>query len=66
MQDWIVDHKKRDIQPVFANPNRVVVRQLVNAGLPDVIGRQFIAVRMHDAVQLCKVPSGSLTISSSP
>lgn len=54
-QDWVIDHKKQDIQPVFANPSRSVVRQMSNAGLPKIIGEPFIAVRMHDAVRLCQV-----------
>ena len=55
LQDWIVDHKNNGIQPVFANPSRSVVRQMENANLPDLIGREFIAVRMHDAIRICQV-----------
>ena len=55
LQDWIVDHKNNGIQPVFANPSRSVVRQMENAALPDLIGREFIAVRMHDAIRICQV-----------
>lgn len=55
MQDWIDGHRKEGVQPVFANPSRTVVRQLNSAGLQDIIGPQFIVVRMADAVRLCQV-----------
>ena len=55
LQDWITDHKNNGIQPVFANPSRSVVRQMENAKLPELIGREFIAVRMHDAIRICQV-----------
>ncbi len=58
-QDWIKDHKARGIQPVFANPSRQVVRLMRAAGLHDLIGEDFITVRMNDAVLLCQA-RGSL------
>ena len=54
-QDWIKEHKERGIQPVFANPSRQVVRLMRAAGLHDLIGEEFITVRMNDAVLLCQV-----------
>jgi len=44
------------VQPVIANPCRTVVRQLNSAKFQDLIGSQFIVVRMADAVHLCQVP----------
>ena len=55
MQEWIEEHKSRGIQPVFANPSRQVVRVMRSAGLPELIGEEFITVRMNDAVLLCQV-----------
>ncbi len=43
------------IRLVLANPSRVVVRQIERAGLDKLIGREFIHVRMHEAVTFCKV-----------
>ena len=57
MQDWIDGHRRDGVQPVFANPSRTVVRQLNSAGMQDIIGAQFIVVRMADAVRLCQVRS---------
>ncbi|KAK9843672.1 hypothetical protein WJX81_001934 [Elliptochloris bilobata] len=54
LKDWITDHKARGIQPVFANPSRQVVRVLRSAGLHELIGEEFITVRMNDAVLLCQ------------
>ena len=54
-QDWIKEHKERGVQPVFANPSRQVVRLMRAAGLHDLIGEEFITVRMNDAVLLCQV-----------
>ena len=53
-----MEHKSRGIQPVFANPSRQVVRVMRSAGLPELIGEEFITVRMNDAVLLCQVLPG--------
>ena len=55
MQEWIEEHKSRGIQPVFANPSHQVVRVMRSAGLPELIGEEYITVRMNDAVLLCQV-----------
>ena len=55
LQDWIKDHKSRNIQTVLANPSRQVLRQLEVAGIPELLGREFVCVRMHDAVTMCQV-----------
>lgn len=54
LQDWIQGHMKSGVQPVIANPCRTVVRQLNSARFQDIIGSQFIVVRMADAVRLCQ------------
>ena len=33
----------------------MVLRQLEVAGIPEMMGREFVCVRMHDAVMMCKV-----------
>lgn len=55
MQDWIADHKARGIQPVLANPSRTVLAQLEHAAIPELIGREYVSVRIQDAVSLCQV-----------
>ena len=42
------------MQPVFANPSHKVVRLMRAAGLHDLVGEEFITVRMNDAVLLCQ------------
>lgn len=54
LQDWITQHQKRGVQPVFANPSRLVVRLLERSGIPKMVGEEFISVRVHDAVQYCQ------------
>ena len=46
--------KANNIQPVFANPARQVVRLMEAARLPQIIGENFISVRIHDAVTYCQ------------
>ena len=58
--------KARNIQPVFANPSRKVVRLLQNAKLPAIIGEDFITVRMNDAVLLCQVKGLVLSTKDLP
>ncbi len=54
-QDWIRQHKDKGIQPVISNPSRQVMRLLEKAHIPQLIGEEFITVRVNDAVLLCKV-----------
>ena len=54
-QEWISSHKKRGIQPVISNPSRQVMHLLEKAGVPELIGEEYITVRMNDAVLLCQV-----------
>ena len=53
-QEWVRNLKANQIQPVFANPARQVVRLFEAARLPQVIGEEFISVRIHDAVTYCQ------------
>ncbi len=56
-QDWINQHKKAGVQPVISNPSRQAMHLLTKAGIPDLIGEQFITVRVNDAVLLCQARS---------
>ncbi len=54
IQEWVRNLKANNIQPVFANPCRQVVRLFEAASLPKIIGEEFISVRIHDAVTYCQ------------
>ena len=54
LQEWVRNLKANSIQPVFANPARQVVRLMEAAKLPQIIGEEFISVRIHDAVTYCQ------------
>ena len=54
-QDWIRQHKEKGVQPVISNPSREVMRLLEKARIPQLIGDEYITVRVNDAVLLCKV-----------
>ncbi len=43
------------MQPVLSNPSRQVMRLLEKAHIPQLIGEEYITVRVNDAVLLCKV-----------
>lgn len=55
VQEWVRNLKANSIQPVFANPARQVQRLMEAAQLPQIIGEEFISVRIHDAVTYCQV-----------
>ena len=55
LQDWIRQHKDKGIQPVISNPSRQVMRLLEKAHIPQLIGEEYITVRVNDAVLLCRV-----------
>lgn len=42
------------IQLILCNPSTPVVEIFERAGLPDVLGREWIFVRVHDAVMFCQ------------
>lgn len=50
-----MSHKKAGIQPVISNPSRQIMRLLEKAHIPELIGEEYITVRMADAVALCQV-----------
>ncbi|DBA70951.1 TPA: hypothetical protein ACH3X2_011394 [Trebouxia sp. C0005] len=54
LMEWVRNLKANNIQPVFANPCRQVVRLFEAASLPKIIGEEFISVRIHDAVTYCQ------------
>lgn len=61
VQDWVVSHKRAGVQPVISNPSRQIMRLLEKAHIPELIGEEYITVRMADAVALCQVrPAASL------
>ena len=41
------------VQMAFANPNHQVMSTLTKSRMPDIMGKQWFFVRMHDAVQTC-------------
>jgi len=49
----VEEYKARDIHLALANPNRAVMDQLEKADLPNRIGREFLFLRVHDAVEAC-------------
>ncbi|CAL5218904.1 g648 [Coccomyxa viridis] len=53
-KDWIKQHKDKGVQPVLSNPSRQVMRLLEKAHIPQLIGEEYITVRVNDAVLLCK------------
>ncbi|KAK9915884.1 hypothetical protein WJX75_005651 [Coccomyxa subellipsoidea] len=53
-KDWVVSHKRAGVQPVISNPSRQIMRLLEKAHIPELIGEEYITVRMADAVALCQ------------
>eukprot|EP00897_Mesotaenium_endlicherianum_P001470 jgi/Mesen1/1350/ME000013S00843 len=47
------EYRARGIQLALSNPNPKVMTRLAKAGIPDMIGREWYFVRVHDAVQVC-------------
>jgi sulfate transporter 4 len=48
------DYKERGVQLLLSNPSPRVVRLLQRAGVTDKLGREWIFVRVHDAIQYCQ------------
>eukprot|EP00850_Spirogloea_muscicola_P014503 SM000104S09373 [mRNA] locus=s104:408358:413764:- [translate_table: standard] len=46
------EYAARGIQLALSNPSQKVMRTLAKAGIPDLIGRDWYFVRVHDAVQV--------------
>ena len=66
LQTWIRSHKKAGIQPVISNPSRQAMHLLTKAGIPELIGEQFITVRVNDAVLLCQVRAPHAQVKLKP
>jgi|APGre2960657404_1045060.scaffolds.fasta_scaffold209484_1 MFS superfamily sulfate permease-like transporter len=48
------------VQLVLSNPAPHVVHMLERTGLPDKLGREFIFVRVHDAVRFCRTQDAAM------
>jgi sulfate transporter 4 len=57
VSDIIRDLRKDDIQLALANPSAYVAKKLELENVPENLGREWIFVRMHDAVQYVQVGS---------
>jgi len=53
IEEWIIEYGKEGIQVVLCNPNLTTVRLLETSGVPDLLGREWIFVTVHDAVIYC-------------
>lgn len=50
----ISEYRERRIQFALANPNPVVMDTLEQAAIPSLLGREWIFLRVHDAVMACQ------------
>eukprot|EP01023_Acetabularia_acetabulum_P017954 TRINITY_DN19038_c0_g1_i2.p1 TRINITY_DN19038_c0_g1~~TRINITY_DN19038_c0_g1_i2.p1 ORF type:complete len:768 (-),score=144.29 TRINITY_DN19038_c0_g1_i2:2692-4830(-) len=55
LEEIVHEYKEREVQLVLCNPSRKVMTTMENAGLTHLIGRDYIFVRMHDAVMHCQM-----------
>jgi len=53
LKEIISEYKSRGIHLALANPCPAVMHLLEKADLPSLIGREFLFLRVHDAVQAC-------------
>jgi len=53
LQDMHKNYYSRRIQLCLTNPNQRVMQRLVSSGLANEIGREYIFVSTHDAVDYC-------------
>ncbi|KAJ7975872.1 Sulfate transporter [Quillaja saponaria] len=53
LKDLHQEYKLRDIQITISNPNREVLLTLSRSGVVELIGKEWLFVRVHDAVQVC-------------
>ncbi|KAJ7971323.1 Sulfate transporter [Quillaja saponaria] len=53
LKDLHQEYKLRDIQIAISNPNKEVLLTLSRSGVVDLIGKEWLFVRVHDAVQVC-------------
>eukprot|EP00884_Botryococcus_braunii_P008426 jgi/Botrbrau1/17585/Bobra.0166s0027.1 len=54
LKDLIMEQERKGVKLALANPSRFVTHQIERAGLDKLIGREWIFVRMHQAVSSCK------------
>lgn len=47
------EYKARNIQMALSNLNHEVIVTLAKSGIPDIMGKEWYFVRVHDAVQVC-------------
>lgn len=47
------EYKARNIQMALSNPNHQVMLTLAKSHIPDIMGKEWYFVRVHDAVQVC-------------
>merc|ERR1712087_22193 len=53
LHDMQKNYATRNMQLCLSNPNKRVMQRLVCSGLADEIGREYIFVSTHDAVDYC-------------
>eukprot|EP00201_Polytomella_parva_P011035 CAMPEP_0175054308 /NCGR_PEP_ID=MMETSP0052_2-20121109/9431_1 /TAXON_ID=51329 ORGANISM="Polytomella parva, Strain SAG 63-3" /NCGR_SAMPLE_ID=MMETSP0052_2 /ASSEMBLY_ACC=CAM_ASM_000194 /LENGTH=690 /DNA_ID=CAMNT_0016318985 /DNA_START=40 /DNA_END=2112 /DNA_ORIENTATION=+ len=53
IEEWIIEYGKEGVQVVLCNPNLTTIRLLETSGVPDLLGREWIFVTVHDAVIYC-------------
>lgn len=53
LEGWIEEFARNGTQVVLCNPSAKVVKALEIAGVPDMLGRDYIFVTVHDAVSFC-------------
>eukprot|EP00249_Psilotum_nudum_P008382 c21236_g1_i1 orf=334-2367(-) len=53
LKELYLEYKTRNIQMALSNPNHQVMLTLAKSGIPDIIGKEWYFVRVHDAMQVC-------------
>jgi sulfate transporter 4 len=53
LEELVFRMKERSIQLMLANPGRGIVKDLERVNIPDLIGREFVFVSVHEACQAC-------------
>ncbi|KXZ46976.1 hypothetical protein GPECTOR_39g470 [Gonium pectorale] len=51
LEGWITHFAEAGVQLILSNPSAKVIKALETAGVPDMLGRDWIFVTVHDAVQ---------------
>ena len=52
LRELHLEYGGRGVQLMLSNPNPKVMMTMARAGLPDLIGREWYFVRVHDAVSV--------------